>query len=84
MFLCMRTTLDIQDDVLLQYKRIAAESNRPLKEVVEEALRSELLRRSESRSSGTDERVITFKGNGLEPGVNLDSGVELRDYMDES
>jgi Arc/MetJ family transcription regulator len=47
MFLLMRTTIDIQDDLLVELKRAAAESNRTLKELVEDAIRAALvLRRS--------------------------------------
>ena len=48
MLLCMRTTIDIQDDLLIELKRLAAESNRTLKDLVEDAIRAALaLRRSE-------------------------------------
>jgi hypothetical protein len=82
--LCMRTTLDIRDDVLVSYKRLAAETNRPLREVVEDALRAELQRRAEPEPDAQYQRVVTSAGNGLRPGVNLDSAAELQDVMDEN
>ena len=82
MFLCMRTTIDIQDDLLVELKRLAAESNRTLKDLVEDAIRAALaLRRAEVTGAARQE-LITFKGKGVQRGVNLDSTSELLDRMD--
>jgi len=45
--LCVRTTLDISDDVLVALKRRAAETQKPLREVIEDALREGLARRDQ-------------------------------------
>ena len=82
MLLCMRTTIDIHDDVLLAYKRIAAETRTSLKQVVEDALRAELARRRDAPASSEGGQIVTFKGNGLRQGVSLDNGADLRDIMD--
>ena len=42
MFLCMRTTVDINDDLLIELKRLAAQSHRSLRDLIEEALRADL------------------------------------------
>ena len=42
----MKTTLDIQDDLLARAKRHARQTGRPLRAVVEEGLRTELSRES--------------------------------------
>jgi predicted transcriptional regulator len=82
MFLCMRTTIDIQDDLLVELKRLAAESNRTLKDLVEDAIRAALsLRRSEVTGAAR-QALITFGGKGVQRGVNLDSTSELLDLMD--
>lgn len=78
----MRTTVDIADDVLIELKRLAAESRRPLREVMEDALRAELSRRRASSGDPRPERVITYRGRGVRAGVNLDSTVDLLDLMD--
>ena len=78
----MRTTLDIHADVLLEYKKRAAEARRPLREVIENALRSELMRTTPTGTDVRNREVITFKGNGLQAGVSLDHGADLRDIMD--
>ena len=82
MFLCMRTTIDIPDDILQELKRLAAETQRSLKDVFNDFLRSELERRKSRPIIRTPERVITFKGNGVRPGVHLDSSRDLLDIMD--
>ena len=84
MLICMRTTVDLNDDILTELKRIAAETRKPLKKVMEDALRSELERRKTSSTRNNTPKVVTYHGNGLRPGINLDSTGELLDYMDGS
>jgi len=78
----VRTTLDIADDVLLEYKRLAAESKKPLRQIIEDALRVELARRQAVGGGSGSRQTVTFRGRGLRPGVTLDSGRDLRDLMD--
>ena len=84
MLMCMRTTVDLSDDVFTELKRIAAETRKSFKEVIEDALRSELERRKKAALGGGFQQVITYHGNGLRPGINLDSTAELLDYMDDN
>ena len=77
----MRTTIDIPDDLLAKAKRIAAESKRPLRAVIEDALREALLRRRHS-SRSAPVRLPTFHGGGLQPGVDLDDTAALLDVME--
>lgn len=77
----MRTTIDIPDDLLAKAKRIAAESKRPLRAVIEDALREALSRRR-SASSRAPVRLPTFHGGGLQPGVDLDDAAALLDVME--
>jgi len=81
MFLCMRTTIDIPDDLLAKAKRIAAESRRPLRAVIEDALREALTRRRRSAKCNPVS-LPTFRGGGLRPGVDLDDTASLLDLMD--
>jgi hypothetical protein len=76
----MRTTIDIPDDLLAKAKRIAAESKRPLRAVIEDALR-EALSRWRHTSRGAPVRLPTFHGGGLQPGVDLDDTAALLDVM---
>lgn len=81
----MRTTIDIDDGVFRELKRIAAEEQSTLRSVIENALRDDLARRKSRKSRerrGADERVVTFKGRGVQPGVNIDSNADLLDLME--
>ena len=83
MFLCVRTTVDISDDLMIELKKRAAQTRRPLKELIEDAIRSSLARGKVARKPEVSERVITFRGRGVQPGVNLDSMRELIDIMEK-
>jgi hypothetical protein len=77
----MRTTLRLDDDLLRAAKRYAAQTGRTLTAVVEDALREALAR---SRRAAKRERVTlpTFRGHGLQPGVDLDDTASLLDLME--
>lgn len=77
----MRTTIHLPDDLLGQAKKVAAESNRTLTAVIEDALREALARRRRlSRSAPM--KLTTFGGTGLHPGIDLDDTAALLDLMD--
>jgi hypothetical protein len=81
MLLCMRTSFDLDDQLYREMKRLAAESGRSLKEILEDSLRQSLARRKKT----PDRRSITlptFRGDGLQPGVDLDDGASLLDRME--
>jgi hypothetical protein len=75
----MRTTVDIDDQLLLYAKHQAVQRGCTLKQVLEDALRDFF-----SHQSLQHEPVIlkTFSGAGLKPGVNLDNSRRLNDIMD--
>lgn len=79
MCLCMRTTIDVNDELLRAVKRKAATEQITLREVVERALRTYLGR------SGTSPRYVltwrTERGR-LQPGVKLDDRDALFDLME--
>jgi hypothetical protein len=81
MFICMRTTLYLDDHVLKQAKLVAQQTGVTLTAFVEDALR-ERLARHVPRSARERVRLPTSKGNGLLPGVDLDDSGALRDLMD--
>jgi predicted transcriptional regulator len=76
----MRTTIDLPDDLLAKAKRLAAESKRPLRAVIEDALREALGRRRTSRRSAPV-KLTTFGTSGLQSGVDLDDSAALLDLM---
>jgi hypothetical protein len=77
----MRTTIRLDDDLLAAAKRRAVERGTTLTAVIEDALRESLARRPEA---GERERIelLTFRGGGVQPGVDLDDSAGLRDIMD--
>jgi Arc/MetJ family transcription regulator len=77
----MRTTIRLDDDLLASAKRAALERGTTLTAVIEDALRRALA----SGAAGPAEHVElpTFRGDGLQPGVDLDDTASLLDLMDE-
>lgn len=79
-FGCMRTTISLPDVLLRQAKARASETGRTLNAVIEDAVRAALVRRSPAE--GTAPVVLpTFKGKGLQPGIELDDSAALLDLM---
>jgi hypothetical protein len=79
MFWCMRTTMDLSDELLREAKRRAADERVPLREVVEAALRRYLS--GKAPRSRYKLRWSVERGR-LQPGVNLDDRDALFDLMD--
>ena len=81
MIASMRTTIRLDERLLMEAKLYAAESGRTLTAVLEEALRQSLARRSEH---GTRKRVRlkTVKGDGVLDGVDLDNSASLKELME--
>jgi hypothetical protein len=77
-----RTTIRLNDQLLLEAKKLAASSGRSLTAVIEDALRTALARRAQPRP-GRRGALATFKGRGLLPGVDLDDTAALLDRMEE-
>ncbi|WP_333875226.1 hypothetical protein [Methylobacter sp.] len=75
----MRTTVDIDDQLLLYAKQQAVQQGCTLKQVLEDALRDFFAHQSLPHEPV---RLETFSGAGLKPGVNLDNGRSLNDIMD--
>ena len=75
----MRTTVNIDDRLLVEAKTRAATTGRTLSEVLEDALREALARRG-----GPEPRVAlpVFQSVRLMPGVDLDDSAALLDLME--
>jgi hypothetical protein len=78
----MRTTIHLPDDLLALLKRRAADTNRTLTAVIEDALRRALTPSPAPRRH-TPVRLTTFGSGGLQPGVDLDDSSALLDVMEE-
>ena len=77
----MRTTIRLDDALLIEAKELAARTGRTLTAVIEDALR-EVLR----RQHGAERRAVrltTVGGSGPLPGVDLDDTAALAQLMDE-
>ncbi|MBN2440778.1 MAG: hypothetical protein JXJ04_05515 [Spirochaetales bacterium] len=77
----MRTTIRIKDNLLLQAKKIALENHTTLSALVEEALQEKLLQ-IKHQYERKPVKIITFKGKGLQPGVDLDNSAALLEIME--
>ncbi|RME26102.1 MAG: ribbon-helix-helix protein, CopG family [Deltaproteobacteria bacterium] len=77
----MRTTIKLDDELLKEIKAIASASGRTLASVIEEALRESLARRRSAAGREPVELPV-FKGEGLQPGVDLDDSSALIDLME--
>jgi hypothetical protein len=77
-----RTTVRLNDQLLVEAKKLAASTGRTLAAVIEDALRAALARRAQPRPRGRV-ALTTFKGRGLLPGVDLDDTAALLDRMEE-
>jgi hypothetical protein len=76
----MRTTITIDDQLLVEAKTRAARSGRTLGEVIEDALRQAFARRIEAAPRRA---LPVFEGGRVVPGVDLDDTAALLDVMDD-
>lgn len=78
----MRTTVRLPDDLMRQVKRLAADTERTLTQLIEDALREALGRARRRAPEEEPFRVLTFRGTGLRPGLDLDHMADLLDVLD--
>jgi hypothetical protein len=76
----MRTTITIDDALLDQVRRRAAELRKTVSEVIEDSVRDSLLRRQDTKRETF--RVRRFQGGGYQPGVDLDDNAAMLDLLD--
>jgi peptidoglycan/xylan/chitin deacetylase (PgdA/CDA1 family) len=77
----MRTTIRLDDDLLAKAKHAALERGTTLTAVIEDALRRALAPGGAGRREPFT--MLTFDGDGVRPGVDLDDTASLLDLMDE-
>ena len=80
MLLCMRTTMDINEELLRAAKAHAAGSRKTLKATVEQALREFLA--GPARAATDPPPIPVFRGQGVQPGVDLADNSALEAIMD--
>ncbi len=76
----MRTTLNLDDQLLISAKHRAIEEKVSLARVIENALRDSLAKPRVERAAV---KLITASGPGLKPGVDLDCGSSMLDIMND-
>lgn len=80
MLSCMRTTLDINDELLRAARAHAADQRKTLRATVEQALREFLAGPVRTRSDAPP--IPVFRGQGVQPGVDLTDNAALEAIMD--
>jgi hypothetical protein len=78
----MRTTINLPDQLILQAKKAALESDTTLTEIIANALREALTKRSRKTPKKGKTRLITYGSGGTFPGIDLDNSAALLDIMD--
>jgi hypothetical protein len=76
----MRTTLDLNDTLVRRAKKLAAERGTTLTALIEDALRARL---SEPAAAKKRRKLPVFKGDGLQPGVELHDTSALLDLLED-
>jgi hypothetical protein len=80
----MRTTVRLDEKLLKDVKRHAAESGMTLTAVIEESLRERLARKTGRRRAGARLRLHTAGKGGLRAGIDLDDSATLLDAMERN
>jgi len=79
----VRTTIRVDDDLYRQIKEKAARSGRPVAALIEDALRSSLLR-GPSEAGEPVRPLPTYGSQGTLPGVDLADNAALLELMEEN
>ena len=77
----MKTTVDISDNLLEDAKKLAAREGTTVRALIEQGLRQIITARK--RRGVFRLRKVTFKGQGLQPGVSTATWEQIRDMAYE-
>ncbi|WP_158535164.1 CopG family ribbon-helix-helix protein [Acaryochloris thomasi] len=77
----MRTTVRLADDLMREVKQHALKTDRTLTQLIQEALVN-LIEREKSQESPRVIELTTFRGDGVQPGVDINSNANLLENMD--
>jgi plasmid stability protein len=80
MFICMRTTLNLDDDLMRTLKSRAAETGRTMTELIEEAIR-EMLAQPREQSGKREFPWVTVQGR-VRPGIDITDRDSLLEAME--
>ncbi len=76
----MKTTIEISDELLINAKKRAAELRKPLREIMEEALRRELDRIEVRSTQEPSIDWVTVDG-GLPPGLDVGNRESMSEWL---
>ena len=76
----MRTTIRLNPRLLAEAKRLAADTNRSLTRVIEDALREVVARRRRQPRRAVSLTIVG--GRGVNPGIDIDDSAALVAAMD--
>jgi hypothetical protein len=79
---CMKTTIDLPDDLLIRAKKRAAETRTPLRLLIERGLRRELASSTASGAHRSARKIrwVTAPG-GLPPGLDISNRASLHGWI---
>jgi hypothetical protein len=83
MFFCMKTTVDLPDELLIRAKKRAAETRTPLRLLIERGLRRELASSSAHKRARRIPRKIKWvvAAGGLPPGLDVSDRSSLLSWI---
>lgn len=76
----MKTTIELPDALFVAAKKRAADERRPLRELIEEALRAKLAERMPAKRRRAPIRWVTASG-GLPPGLDVSDRAAMHDWL---
>lgn len=76
----MKTTVELPDELLIEAKKRAAELRRPLRSLLEKALREYLRRDRLPTRTRREIQWVTVDG-GLPPGVNVSDRARMHEWL---
>jgi len=78
----MKTTIEIQSELLRKAKEAARKEGTTLRSLVEEGLRRVLAERTAPKRKRRF-RMVTFRGDGLQPGIDFSNWEQIRSIIYE-
>ena len=79
----MGTTISISDEMLEEVKGVSHERRTTVGKVIEDSLRITLKSREKCAEPRPPRPLVTFRGKGVQPGVNVNDSSDLLRVMEE-
>ena len=78
----MRTSIEIDENLFYEVKKLSLDSKKSFGTIIEDALRTMMVKKNKTNLR-KKVSLITYGGDGLSHGVDLDSNKLLLDIMDD-